>query len=92
VECELQATDIMNVTKHRVVKVKGMTTKWARKNAVESGVTTLFATNSVIDDSTDELIIPTGETIKVREPKLNNGVLLTAQRILETNDSSMVKH
>ncbi|KAI2504195.1 Gametolysin peptidase M11 [Fragilaria crotonensis] len=55
----------MNVTKHKVVKVKGMTTKWARKNAVKSGVTTLFASNSVIDDSTDELIIPTGETIKL---------------------------
>lgn len=64
-ECELQATDIMNVTKHNVVKVKGITTKWARKNSVKSGVTTLFASNSIIDDSTDELIIPTGETIKV---------------------------
>jgi hypothetical protein len=65
VECELQSTDIMNVTKYNVVKVKGMTTKWARKNAVKSGVTTLFASNSLIDDSTDELIIPTRETIKV---------------------------
>ncbi|KAI2503877.1 Gametolysin peptidase M11 [Fragilaria crotonensis] len=67
VECELQSTDIMNVTKYNVVKVKGMTTKWARKNAVKSGVTTLFASNSVIDDSTDELIIPTGETIKLAD-------------------------
>ncbi len=48
-----------------MVKVKGKTTGWARKNAIESGVTTIFASNSVIDDSTNELIIPTGETIEV---------------------------
>ena len=64
-ECELQATDITNVKEHSVVRVKGMTTKWAKKYAVVSGVTTLFASNSVIDDITNELIIPTGETIKV---------------------------
>jgi hypothetical protein len=64
-ECELQAADKTNAKKHRVVRVKGMTTKWARKHAVVSGVTTLFASNSVIDDNTNELIIPRGETIKV---------------------------
>ncbi|KAI2502870.1 hypothetical protein MHU86_11617 [Fragilaria crotonensis] len=68
-ECELQATDVVNATEYTVVKVKGMTTKWARKNAVKSGVTTLFASNSVIDDSTDELIIPPGETIKLGHRK-----------------------
>jgi hypothetical protein len=64
-ECELQATDVMNATEYNVVKLKGMTSKWARKNAIESGVTTLFATDSVIDYSTNELIIPSGNKIKV---------------------------
>ncbi|KAI2488977.1 Gametolysin peptidase M11 [Fragilaria crotonensis] len=96
VECELQATDIMNVSKHRVVKVKGMTTKWARKNAVESGVTTLFATNSVIDDSTDELIIPTGETIKLGRRERNgvgssSGSLDTTDLIWNRKLASVVK-
>ena len=65
VECELQATDIINVKEHSVVRVRGMTSRWARKNAVLSGVTTLYAPNAVIDDMTNELIIQTGETIKV---------------------------
>ena len=65
-ECELQSDDIMNVNQYKMVKVKGLTTKWARHNGIESGVTTLFASNSVIDDDSSELIIPTNETIKVR--------------------------
>jgi hypothetical protein len=64
-ECELQATDVMNATEYNVVKLKGMTAKWARKNAIESGVTTLFASDSVIDYNTNELIIPSGNKIKV---------------------------
>ena len=64
-QCELQSTDMMNSTKYNVVKLKGMTSKWARKNAIESGVTTLFASNSVIDYNTNELIIPSGNKIKV---------------------------
>ena len=64
-ECELQSDDIVGTNKVKMVKVKGLNTKWARKNKIESGVTTIFAPNSVIDDDSNELIIPTGETIKV---------------------------
>ncbi len=71
-ECELQASDVMNSTEYYVVKLKGMTAKWARKNAIESGVTTVFASDSVIDYNTNELIIPSGNKIKVscKEHKL----------------------
>jgi hypothetical protein len=55
----------MNAKQYEMVKVRGITTKWARKNHIESGVTTLFASNSVIDDDSRELIIPTNDTIKV---------------------------
>ena len=76
VECELQADDILGEKKYKMVKVKGLGTKWAEKNKIESGVTTLFASNSVIDDDSNELIIPTGETIQVsqrdREPASKN--------------------
>ena len=65
-ECELQSKDVLNVKQYTMVKVKGLKAKWARKNGIESGVTTLFASNSVIDDDSNELIIPTNETIKVR--------------------------
>ena len=65
VECELQATDIINNKKHSVVRVKGVTTRWARKNAVLSGETTLYAPKSVIDDMTNSLFLPTGGTIEV---------------------------
>ena len=61
-ECELRASDANGFS---VVKVKGKTTGWASQNAIESGVTTIFASNSVIDDDTKELIIPTGSTINV---------------------------
>ena len=64
-QCELQSNDVLNVKQYTMVEVKGLTTKWARKNGIESGVTTLFASNSVIDDDFSELIIPTNVTIKV---------------------------
>ena len=66
-ECELQAADGTSDKQFKMAKLSGLTTKWARKNNVESGVTTLFASNSVIDENSRELIIPTTETIKVRQ-------------------------
>ena len=69
-ECELQSNDKMNVKQYKMVKVQGLTTKWARKNGIKSGVTTLFASNSVIDGDSSELIIPTNETIKVRQHRM----------------------
>jgi len=72
-ECELQSTDVVKANGISVVKVKGKTTGWAKKNGIESGVTTLFASNSVIDDDTDELIIPTGETIELGRRNKSSG-------------------
>ena len=66
-ECELQSQDVLNVKQYKVVKVEGLTTRWARKNGIESGVTTLFASNAVIDDDSSALIIPTNVTIKVSQ-------------------------
>jgi hypothetical protein len=66
-ECELQSADNMNVNQYKLVKVRGLTTKWARRNDIESGVSTLFASNSVIDADSSELIIPTNDTIKVSQ-------------------------
>jgi hypothetical protein len=66
-ECELQSADKMNANKFKIVTVRGLSTKWAKKHNVESGVTTLFASNAVIDDDSNELIIPTNATIKVNQ-------------------------
>ena len=77
-ECELQSNDIMNVKQYQMVKVQGLTTGWARKNEIESGVTTLFAANSMIDEDSSELIIPTNETIKVSQHRMRIAVTTTS--------------
>lgn len=71
-ECELQSADNLNGEQHTIIKVRGLTTKWGRKNNIESGVTTLFASNSVIDGDSRELIIPTNETIKLGRRKMGS--------------------
>jgi hypothetical protein len=61
--------------------VRGHSTKWARKNKVESGVGTIFAPDGAdIDDHTGELIIPSGSNIKVNSftvPRCLHGGLPT---------------
>ena len=63
--CELQGDDL-NGKSYSLVRIKGLTSRWARKNNVISGVSTIFAAEgAAIDDKTNELTIPTGSTIKV---------------------------
>ena len=64
-ECELRAEDRKNEALSQTVKIKGLTSKWARQNNVLSGETTIYAEDSHIDDSSNELIIPSNATIKV---------------------------
>ena len=64
-ECELQGEDL-NGTAYKLVRVRGHSTSWARKNKVESGLGTIFAPDGAdIDDDAGELIIPSGANIKV---------------------------
>jgi len=65
IQCELRGEDL-NGLFYRIVNVKGLNGKWARNNRVESGVTTLFAENSILDDALVELEIPVGQGIQVR--------------------------
>jgi hypothetical protein len=62
--CELRGKDL-NDTPYKIVQIKGLTTSWAVKNNVQSGVTTLFASKSAINDETNELVIPKGQAIEV---------------------------
>jgi hypothetical protein len=65
-KCELQGEDL-NGEQYMMVRVKGVTSSWARENNVTSGVTTIFAPNGAdIDDETRELDIPSNAEIKVR--------------------------
>ena len=64
VVCELRGKDL-NDTPYKIVQIKGLTTSWAIKNNVESGVTTLFASNSFINDEANELVISKGQAIEV---------------------------
>jgi hypothetical protein len=45
--------------------VDGLTTGWALRNGVESGVTTLFAENAMIDNDGKLLEIPADGDIQV---------------------------
>jgi hypothetical protein len=64
--CELQGEDL-NGRQYTMIKIRGLTSSWARRNNVTSGVTTIFAPDgAIIDDQTNELVIPSGATIKVR--------------------------
>ena len=63
--CELLGEDL-NGKRYDMVQIKGITSKWARNKNVMSGVTTIFVPSGAdIDDSTSQLVIPTGATIQV---------------------------
>ena len=63
--CELLGEDL-NGEPYKMVRIQALTSRWARKNNVTSGVTTIFVPSGAdIDDRTSELVIPTGSTIKV---------------------------
>jgi hypothetical protein len=64
VECELRGVDLQG-SFHKSVKIDGITTEWAEANGVESGVTTFFASNVVIDETKNKLEIPATGAIGV---------------------------
>ena len=63
--CELDDDDRTNGTVTKIVKVKGLSAKWARKNGVKSGITTILPTYSEIDGGSNELIVASGSSIEV---------------------------
>jgi hypothetical protein len=66
-ECELQGDDLDGGKGYirRMVRVQGLPRGWAKKNGIESSVTTIFAKGSDIDYDTDELIIPANVEVVV---------------------------
>jgi hypothetical protein len=65
-ECELRGLDLQG-SFHKTVKIDGMTSEWAEANGVESGVTTLFANNAVINYPEHKLEIPDIGNIEVNK-------------------------
>jgi hypothetical protein len=65
VQCELHPDDLKDGALSQIVTIESLTSSWARKNNVLSGETTLFAENAIIDDLSNELIIPSSATIMV---------------------------
>ena len=63
-ECELRGVDL-NGSYHKTVEIDGLPANWVEKNDVESGVTTLFANNAVIDYTDHKLQIPEIGSIEV---------------------------
>jgi hypothetical protein len=64
IECELRGEDL-NGTNYKLVRIKNLKSSWARKNSIQSGVTTLFADDFMIDDSANEIVFRGGEALKV---------------------------
>jgi hypothetical protein len=64
VECELRGEDLQG-SFHKTVQIDGMTTDWAEANGIESGVTTLFANDVVIDEANYKMEIPANGAIEV---------------------------
>jgi hypothetical protein len=65
VTCILASQDIASGQKSQIVRVKGLTLDWVKKNKIKSGVTTLFASFAKIDNKLDTLTFPKGAKIKV---------------------------
>jgi hypothetical protein len=63
-ECELRGEDL-NGTNYKLVRIKNLKSSWARKNSIQSGVTTLFADDFMIDESANEIVFRGGEALKV---------------------------
>jgi hypothetical protein len=64
-ECVLQGADL-NGTRYKKVRLKGLTSRWAKENKIASGQSTIFSQSAEIDDGAGELVIPAGGTIEVR--------------------------
>jgi hypothetical protein len=64
IECELRGEDI-NGKQYKLVRIKDLKTSWAQRNKIISGSTTLFADDSFIDETTNELVIPAGAALEV---------------------------
>ena len=70
VECELRGVDLQG-SFHKIVKIDGITMDWAMANGIESGVTTFFANNAVIDGAKAKMEIPADGAIEVCNALLN---------------------
>ena len=67
--CELQGDDL-NGRQYRMVRIKGLTSSWARSQNVTSGATTIYVPDGAhINDQTNELVVPTAARVKVRSCK-----------------------
>ena len=63
-QCELQGAD-RGGKNYAWVVIRGLPSMWTDRGKIKSGVTTFFAQNAEIDDSTYELILPERAVIKV---------------------------
>ena len=64
IECELRGEDLQG-SYHKTVQMDGLSSEWAAANGVESGVTTFFTNDVVIDETKDILKVPSNAEIEV---------------------------
>jgi hypothetical protein len=64
VECELRGNNL-NGTSFKMVRIKGIENKWLKRNKIKSCATKLFVADFIIDDETNELVIPRNQALKV---------------------------
>ena len=78
--CELLDEDL-NGKPYDMVRIRGIRSDWARQHNVTSGVTTIFVTSGAdIDDSTSQLLIPSGSTIQVSRRASHAGASKSSEK------------
>ena len=64
-ECELQGDDLLDGESFRMVNIQGLSADWAEENGIESGISTIYAPGSYIDDDMNALIVDTAAEVEV---------------------------
>ena len=64
-ECELQGDDLLDGESFRMVNIQGLSADWAEENGIESGISTIYAPDSYIDDDMNALIVDTAAEVEV---------------------------
>ena len=70
-ECELQGVDLVGDESYRMVDVQGLPDNWAMLNGIVSGVSTIFAPGSRIDDGMNALVIRKSTYVEVVVSRLD---------------------
>jgi hypothetical protein len=70
-ECELHGEDLIDGESFRMVRLQGLWANWATDKGIVSGVSTIFAPGSLINDDTNALVIVNTAAVQVVVSRLD---------------------